>query len=402
MAQRAESIEAEQAASADIIAIATSNPIVVLTDKDQFNTFYARMKEEADSLVADASTNSGRDAIKALAYKVSQTKAAIEKARLSLTEGWRTQTATVNAAGKDIAASLDALRAEIRAPLDAWQKKDDARVAACQAMITRLSHAAVVQLADTAAGIRDRIDVIKAVEISDEVYQELADQAVALKEAALATLGIAVGRLEKEERDRAELEQLRAAEAQRQADEAERVRKEELRREQELLAAERDRVAAEERERIERERVAAAEAAAQAERDRAEQAARQREQEAAAERQRELDRIEAERAAEREASARELAASQARIAEAERQAQAEREAAQAREQERANQEKAAATERQRLADAQAALERNMEHRATITNAAIEAIVALKVNATTARNIVLAIGAGSIPHVSIKF
>jgi len=456
MAQTAQRVEVEQAAN-DIIT-AAPNPVAVLTDAEKFDAFFARMKAETEGLQADVSTKRGRDAIAAMAYKVSQTKQSIEKARLALTEEWRTQTSKVNAAGKQISQRLDDLRDQVRAPLNAWEAKDKERVAGCEAMIKRLSQDAIVQLADTSEGLRARHDAILALVFEEEVYQEFLDQAVALKNAAIATLELAIARLEKEEADRAELEQLRAAQIERQAREAETrrlrewadqiiqhcrdcgngiiggqsqpfgillhelekkvtatveefgdfaadvetARVEALARVKDVMArhAEEQRVAAEQAEaqRIaDAERAATEKAQREAEQRHADQIAAARAEAEETER-----RIEAERAAERQKAAEELAASQARIAEAERQAQAERAAAEARELARVEQERQAQAERQRLADEKAARERDIAHRNKISGEAIDAIVAFKVSRTVAEKIVLAISAGSIPHVSIAF
>ena len=395
MADTAEALASDHAATADIIAVATQNPIVVLTDAQQFDRLFERMREETASLDADVSTKRGRDQIAAMAYKVSQTKTAIDKAGLALTEGWRKQTAQVNAARKDIVNRLDGLRDEVRAPLNAWEEREAARVASCQRTIAMLSSAGVVSLDETSADVRARMTSLADIEIDNALFQELAEQAVALKDAAILTLEIAVRRLERQEEEAAELQRLRNQNAEREAREERDRIEAAARAEESRRAAEQEAIAAAERARQEVERQQAVEAAAQAERERVEKEALEREQQAERDRQAERERIEAERAAERAEAERQLAESHARIAEAERQAQAERDARDLAERNRI-------TEQERIAVEQAERERDQAHRATISGEAQAAIVALGVRETMARNIVLAIAGGGIPHVRIAF
>lgn len=395
MAQTAVASRTDQSATNDIIQETATNPIVVLTDEAKFEQFYQRMKEETDGLQADVSTKRGRDAIAAMAYKVSQTKTAIDKAGLALTEDWRKQTSTVNAARKKITTKLDDLRDQIRAPLNAWEEAEKQRVATCEATIARLSRDGIVQLADTSEQIRARIAAATAIVIDEAIYQEFTEQALAVREATLANLEIAVGRLEKEEADRAELQQLREAQIRRIAAEAERAREEDARAAEQRRSEEIERERQATAQRAEEQRQREIEEASRRERERIEQEARDREAAAERERQAERDRVERERAAER-------AESEARIAKAEREAQAEREAAAAREQARRDEEQRIAAEQRQAAEAQAARERDIAHRSAVNGEAQAAIMALGVKDQVARNIVLAIAAGTVPHVRIAY
>src|SRR3546814_8792228 len=71
--------------------------------------------------------------------KVRSEKAGIDKDRLRLTKEWRDATAKVNGAWNEIKERMDALALEARKPLTEWEDAEKARVAECDAIITKLT-----------------------------------------------------------------------------------------------------------------------------------------------------------------------------------------------------------------------------------------------------------------------
>ncbi|MGI4818674.1 MAG: hypothetical protein ACRYFE_09140 [Janthinobacterium lividum] len=376
MAQALRSIEEDTPQTA-LVAQVSANPGLVLLDQERFNQFYEAIKQETDKLVPDLTTEKGRKEIASMAFKVAKTKTAIDAAGKLLNEEARAQINKVDAARREIREKLDALKDEVRKPLTEWEAKEEQRVIACNAAIDRFKVAAVVMLEDTAATVQARYTEIKNTALDDDQFKDLLPEAQHYKESAEIALDAAFARLTKEEADRAELDRLRAEAAERA-----------------------------ERERAEAEAKAAAEAAERAKREAEERAARAAEEEkarieAAAKAAEEEARAKAEAAAraEREAAARAhaeaLAAEKRRADEAEaaRMAEADRIARETAAREAA--EKAAA-------EAAAARATDIEHRSKIMGAAKQAVMGHGVGESTARAIILAIAAGDVPNVSIKF
>lgn len=376
MAQALRSVENETPQTA-LVAQVNADPGLVLLDKERFNQFYEAIKAETDKLVPDLTTEKGRKEIASMAFKVAKTKTAIDAAGKLLNEEARAKINIVDAARRDIREKLDALKDEVRKPLTDWEAKEEERVTACEALIGRMKAAAIVPLEDTAQSVADRLAEVKAFALDEGQFQTLLPAALQQQAATVDALTAAHARLVKEEADRAELDRLRAeaaeraereraeAEAKAAAEVAERAKQE--------AQARAARTAEEEKARIE----AAAKAAEEAARARAEAAAR------------------AEREAAERAHAEALAAEKRRADEAEaaRQAEADRiaRATAAREAE----EKAAA-------EAAAARAADIEHRSKIMGTAKQAIMGHGVGEQTARAIVLAIAAGDVPNVSIRF
>lgn len=332
----------------------------------------ARIESEVRSHAPDVSTKKGRDAIAALAYRVSRSKSALDAAGKDLVDDVKKQAAKVDAERKKMRDRLDALRDEARAPLDAWETAEAARVAGIRERLARIEAAPHRPLA-TAAEAADLIARIEAVAIDDSFAEFVADAAKA-KDAALASLRQTYAGMAQREAEQAELARLRGEAAARE--EADRLRREAEQAEAARIAAER--AEAERAARIEREKQEAAEQAArQAEARAWEEAAR----------------------AQREAEAR---------AEAERRAAADREAALQRQIEDANrrEEEAAQRERariaaERMAEEQARRKREADqaHRALIAGEIAAALSLMAGNATPAL-IAEALIEGRIPYCKV--
>lgn len=360
----------------DIIEAVSAQPGIVLLDSVKFDQFYEKLKAKAPSDV-DVSTGAGRDKLRSYAAEVRRERAAINKARLSLTAGWRDMTKQANEAGKEIDERLERLAIDVRAPLTEWEEAEKAREAEVERIITAFRSARFVPMGEGADAIRERGTAVHEVEIDREQFQDRFEEAEREKKDTVERLFAALKAAEQAEADRAELERL-------QAEAAERARAEQEKREAEEAEARRI-----EEERIAEERRVAAEEAekgriAAAAREAEERTRREAEEAAEAERQRVQREHEEALAAERE-----------RADEAERQAQAERDRIAAEEAQRvAKAEEAAKEERER--------QENKAHRAAVKTAAKQAIMTCGADEETAQKIVLAIIAGEIPAVTLAF
>lgn len=343
-------------AETGIVALVDANPVMVLTDRQKFNQFYEAIKRETDALDADVTTDKGRKAIASMAYRVARTKTAIDEAGKKLNEEARLRINAVDESRREIRAQLDTLKDEVRRPLTEWEQAEETRVASCQSTIQFLREAANIGPDETAADLRKRHAALAALTFDPETFDGYMPQISALHDLAMTGLSAGADRIDQEERDRAELERLRSEAA--------------------------------ERERIEQERAAAEDAERQrAEAEKAEQEREQRLREEAAE----AARKEAEDAARREQEERDRRHQEELAAERQRAEQAE--AA----------ERARLAEEARQAAEQKAREADREHRGNVMRAAKEAIMeASDIAEDAAKKIVLAIAAGSVPAVTIKF
>ena len=338
-----------------IITIETLTPAIVFAPGGVENII-SKLEAEVRAIATDISTEAGRKAVASLAYKVARSKTALDEMGKQLVADLKAQTGKIDAERRTIRDRLDALRDEVRKPLDDFERAEKTRVDGHEVAIAAILQAAQVGDLD-AAGIKARLEQVGSLTQRD--WQEFATRATATADEVRKALQAALALAEKREAEAAELARLRAEQAERE------------RRERE------ERIAAEAAER------AKAAAEAKAEQDAAAAAAK-----AAAEQQ----RIEREKA---EAIAR------AEKAEADKKAAAEK----------AERDRLAAieTERKRVADAAAKeaaekvrRERDKAHRAKINNEALAVLTSLGLETETGKVIIAAIAKGDVPHISIEY
>ncbi|MCC6776683.1 MAG: hypothetical protein IT537_08615 [Hyphomicrobiales bacterium] len=262
----------------------------------------AKVAEVAD---LDATTDEGRCEIKSLAYKITRTKTGIDDLGKDYVAEMKKRAGLVDAGRRLIREKLDALRDQVRRPVDEWEAAEESRIEQIAQAIVGLEALEKFEGEVTVDDVDSRILALN--EYRGQDFQEMADRATQLIERIGPTLVAKRQALVQREEERAELERLRKAEADRlAAEQAEQAEHEKREREEQIAkeAADRARQEAEEARlaaiaRAERAEANARAAAAKAEEDRCRQAeAAEESQRAAVEAERK--RIEAEQARERQ------------------------------------------------------------------------------------------------------
>ena len=355
--------------------MSTENQLVALEDisidkapaiygHNKLTAYVAMAREQAANEVPDLTTKKGRDRIASLAAQVSRSKTAVEKPGREYLKRIKEMPKAIEAELREFVNSMDALRDEVRAPLNEWEAAEEARKAKHQSAIEQINLRLECRDLDSTE-LRQNIEWLEGIAIGEH-WDEFEAEAARAKDKALTALREALTMRQKHEAELAAIAKFQAEQAQREQKERD------------------ERIAREAAEQAQRE----AEQRAQAERDAA--AKREADAKAAAE-QRELQlKLEAEQSARRELEAQQRAE------------QAERDAA-----ERA--ERAAAAERQRQADEQArqeaeakAREADKAHKAAINRAALEAFVAGGMTEDCAKQAVTLIAKRQIPNVAITY
>ncbi|WP_336043658.1 hypothetical protein [Acinetobacter junii] len=320
---------------------------------------FEHIAQEVRSHVPDVTTKKGRDAIGSLAMKVSKSKTLIEKCGKELVAEQKAQIKLIDDDRIAIVKKFDALRDEILAPRDAWEKAEEDRVAKHTGAIRAIRSLYDENTANQEAHvIKGYIFDLEKLEV-DSSFEEFEQEAKLAKFETLEKLRTALAAREKYEAEQAELERLRKEQLEReQRERDERIAKE---------AADKARIEAEakalaEQRRVEREKQEAQEKA-------------EREKREAAER-------EARLIAEKEEA--ELRAQQAALIERQR---IEREQAAKEEAERK-------AEEARLA--------NVEHMRSINQEILNKLCAIGLDEGQAKAVITAIARNQIPNVSIKY
>jgi len=349
------------------LQVIEQNAIIVAFQKENgIQDLFDRMAEQARSIVPDVTTKKGRDAIASQAYKVSKSKAAVDNHGKDLVAGIKAQAAAIDRDRKAWRDQCDALRDEIRKPLDDWEQAENDRVAKHQAVIRAIHslHGENI-LNKESHEIKGYIFDLENTEI-DSSFEEFEQEAKIAKLETLEKLRTALTAREKYEAEQAELERLRQAEIERQQKE----RDEAIARQ----AAENARIEAEKK--------------AQAEREQAEKLARE-----SAEREARL-KAEHEAAILREEKLKQQAIEQAKQAETQKQ--------QAIEAERLRIEAEQAAKIKADQEAEAARLANKEHMRSINREILNKFCEIGLDEGQAKAVITAIANNQDPHVSVKY
>ncbi|MCV9940963.1 hypothetical protein OIU35_31820 [Boseaceae bacterium BT-24-1] len=345
--------------SASYLQMVEADPAIIYRDDDALPSLVSEIDALIAAAAGDVGSKKGREAIASLAHSISRRKTPILDAGKKLTEDWRKKTGEVNARKSMVEQHLDTLRDKARAPLDAWEQAEKDRQDRVGAIVARIKGAANVPAHFGVAEIDAEMAAIEALVIAPEDFGDQAEATEDAKFEATTTLRVLRANLIKAEEERAELAKLRA-----EAEERDRAARDaEVKRQQETAEA---------------ERLAAAE----------KRAAEQAEARIRAEREAEDARVKAEQDAALAAERRKAQEAQEALA-AEQRRQAEAKAAE---------ERAAAAK----AQADAARAADIAHRGKIMGDAKTALMTLDLDEPKAKQIVLAICAGTIPHTSIRF
>lgn len=263
----------------ELVVIEPATALDLFTAPDKVQVLLSGIREKAlaeqASLDTDLSKAKNRDAIKSLAYKVTQSKTYIDKAGKAVVDELKELPKKVDASRKQCRDELDALSEEIRQPVTAWEDAEKARVAA-EELVKQIErdHEEALQINEL-HDLRKAEEERKRIEHENEIKRQAAEQARIEAEQKAQRDREAAELKAKQEREAAELKARQEVEA----------------------AAKREREAREAQERAEREKqeaIAKAEreklAAVEAERRKAEEAERARLAEIERQKQEELKR----------------------------------------------------------------------------------------------------------------
>jgi hypothetical protein len=307
---------------------------------------------------------------------VARSKTAVDAAGRAYLKKLKEMPKGIEAELREFITAMDALRDEVRQPLNEYEAAEVARRDAIEdAIQVIVDHYEMIGELSSEA-LRMRIAALETAFPPDEVYGDRLEEAQIKRKHGIAVLGEALAKRTKFEDEQAELERLRKEAA--------------ARAEQDRIDAAARQAVEAERQRVANEQQAQREADAQRVQQ-AEQQTREAEQRA---QQAEQERIASEQRAEQErqqaAQRQQQAAEQARLAEQQRQ-------------------QAELAEQQRQTQAR---EADKAHRGAINKAALDALLAVNMSAegqpesflsqTEAKAIISAIIRGQIPAVSIAY
>jgi Rad3-related DNA helicase len=113
-----------------LVPIGQVNAMTVFSNPEQLDGILKKIEAMATALVPDTSSVKGRKEIASTAYKVSQSKTAIDAARKALVTEQKKSLSMIDAQGRRAREFLDSLRDKVRQPLTEWEFAETERIAA--------------------------------------------------------------------------------------------------------------------------------------------------------------------------------------------------------------------------------------------------------------------------------
>ena len=196
---------------------------VFALDGSGLDNLLAKIREEACSHVPDLETAAGRKAVISLAAMVSRSKVALDAAGKELVSGLKKQTGAIDASRKHARDYLDALRDEIRAPMNAWSKRQaeivEAEIAAVELLAGHIEALEMDAAWEYEQDLLRREAVVKAeserierLRLDAERAESARVQAEGLKKAAEEKAAANAEQAIQAEKDRADLAERRRVE----------------------------------------------------------------------------------------------------------------------------------------------------------------------------------------------
>ena len=387
-----ELVTEETVAFGDLVTVETKN-VAALFLKNGLDPIIEKLREEVAAFVPDISTKKGREEIKSFAYKIAQSKNALDKAGKNLVADMKSQVKAVDEERSRAWDAIEQMQHDVRKPLTDWENADKERIEKLERSLAEMAETG--NQATTSDAYAAALVILEEYQSHD--WQEFSERAKKAYTDRHAYLSNQRDLTKKAEEDAAELERLRRAEEERKQKERDeqlqREAAEKARKEAEDKAAEEQRKRDEEariaKEKIEEEK-RLAEKKAEAERIAKEAAEKQAADEKARAEKAEADALVAAQKAADDRIAAALKAEREQKEAVERAAEAER--------------ARIAAEQKALADAEAAREADKAHRRKIMQLAFTALQN-HVHAEPdldAEGIIKLIDSGQIPNVKIHY
>lgn len=245
----------------ELVVIEPETALGIFTAPDKVQMMLSSIREKAlaeqAALDTDLSKAKNRDAIKSLAYKVTQSKTHIDKAGKLVVDELKELPKKVDASRKQCRDELDALSDEIRKPVTVWEDTEKARVEA-EELVKKIErdHDEALQMNEL-HDLRKAEEERKRIEHENEIKRQAAEQGRIEAEQKAQRDREAAELKVKHEREAAELKTRQEVEAAAKREHDAREAQERAEREKQEAIAKAANDAKEARERAEREKLAA-------------------------------------------------------------------------------------------------------------------------------------------------
>lgn len=181
------------------------------------------IRQHAKAVDFDPATPEGRETGKSIAYKVARSKTLLDDMGKKLVEGIKKEAGEIDKKRKTVRDTLDALRDEIKKPVEEWEQADRVRKDAIEAQLDAIAALGKLPFGVSLEEIDDRIFKHNNAPVPPVPWGEYQETARDIGEAVLKALTEAREVAVKRAAELAELEVLRAEQRRRDQDETDRL-----------------------------------------------------------------------------------------------------------------------------------------------------------------------------------
>ena len=204
--------------STDLIIPIPNNLQAVMTSDEGLAAILDKLERRAwdEAKDHDPETKAGREGLRSVAYRVSQSKAALDREAKALTEEQRKQIEEINKSRNVAKARLETLRDKIRKPAEEYEQREADRVATHEKNLLAFAKDRASVHSESAV-ISDLIKEITAHLSDGHDWEEYADAAERMRAAAIEKYTADFDAARQREADEKELEELRKMKAEQEA-----------------------------------------------------------------------------------------------------------------------------------------------------------------------------------------
>jgi len=343
----------------ELVVIDQQNTLVAFQKPDGLDPVIEEIRQKVKSEVYDISTKEGRDRIGSVARQIGSAKRRLKEMSQGLTSDWQTKTKIVTSEASRMEKELDSLRDEIKAPLDAYKKKEEDRIAKHECHLAAIRDASIFEFEPTIEQVEARLEEVKSYERAN--FEEFVDRKNEVYSCSEKVLTEKLSALKEQKAKDAELDKLRK----------EKEEREQKERDDQIAKDAADKATKDAEDKAEKEKIAAAEKV-------------------------EADKVKAQQEADAETKRLQDIADKAEKDKADAETKAEESA-------ESERQKIADEEKKKLAEAKKR-EDDKAHNKKINNEALTDILKAGqgVSKEDAKNIVIAIAQGKVKHVTISY
>ena len=191
-----------------LTVIGNRTPLELFGPDNSLDSILDNLEKDVRSIDTDVTTPAGRKAIASLAYKVAQSKTALDSMGKGLTDEARKQIGLIDADRKQMRDRLDILKEEVRKPLTEWENKEKTRVQGFEARLAEIRSLLDDAFGLTAPEYEGRI--LRAKELHHHDWDEFKERADHDFGKTSKALNERLEAIIKQEQEAKELEALRA------------------------------------------------------------------------------------------------------------------------------------------------------------------------------------------------